>query len=152
MRKLALLLHQLNSSRAAQIARSQGRRIGRRGAFMAFLVFLDALYAYSLAVHLPGRAPNDPWAIVWAVAAANAACGIYTKRDRIQYGLAAGFKTAWGLYQFQQWVGGSNPLGWVSTVVWLGFAAIVLLISSWPEEFPPSSLPPPADVEQETGE
>lgn len=114
--------------------------IGHRGAFLLFLFVLDVLFGYSIYItdlHEPKLYPILPeqgWAILWMfvgiVCFFSAFLGGY--RDRIAFGLSAFLKTAWALRYAWLWYLGV-PFSWVAVSVWLAFAAIVLVISSWPE-------------------
>lgn len=129
--------------RLREIPAAAGRRAGRRGAFLAFLAVLDVAYGYSLFVTAaPQRAfdlllPWQAWGIIWMVTGAVCASGIFARRDRLQFTAAAGLKAAWGCLFADIWIEQHYPRGWVSVVVWLAFAATVLIISGWPEEPPP---------------
>ena len=131
-----------------QLLRQAGYLIGRRGSFLAFLALLDAAYGYSLFTapravqHLDLLLPWRAWAVLWLAAAAVCLSGVFLRRDRIQYTLAAAFKTAWGLLYVQLAVVQHVPDAWISAVVWLALAATVLLISGWPE---PSVILHPAE-------
>jgi hypothetical protein len=113
-------------------------RTGRRGAFLAFLMILDAVYGYSL-IMLPGTTihpnlilPLRAWGWLWIAAAVCCASGILLRKDRIPYSVAALLKTAWGLTFAWLWYQGLPE--WPSVVVWLAFALIVLLVAGWPEK------------------
>ena len=134
-------------ARAAGIA----RRSGRRGAFLAFLTLLDWAYGWSLltAPAAQQRAADlllgwTAWGWIWAATGCVTAAGIFVRRDRVPYALAAALKSAWGLLQLYLWTAGSAPRGWVGAVIWVGFAAIVLTVAGWPEFPRAPELPPEA--------
>jgi hypothetical protein len=55
---------------------------------------------------------------------------------------AALIKTAWSLrYVYLWYLGQLNA--WLAVVVWLAFAATVIIISSWPEPVRIEKRPPP---------
>ena len=121
-------------------------RVGRRGAFLAFLAVLDAAFGYSL-LTVPRAAlaradfilPVHAWGWTWIGTGVICASGILARKDRVQYTAAALLKTAWGLlYAWLWWQG--VPAAWVSVTVWLAFALVVVLVAGWPEEAAP---PPP---------
>jgi hypothetical protein len=68
------------------------------------------------------------------------------KRDRIAFSVSAFLKTAWALRYAWLWHLGL-PEAWLAVVVWLAFAATVLVIASWPE--PVIIIDPPLPVIQE---
>ena len=117
------------------------RRVGRRGAFLAFLALLDFAYGYSLyLVPASQRAydlllPWQAWGVVWLAVGAVCAGGMVlrTGADRLAFSLAAALKTCWAAVFVRVWLLDHLPRGWVSVVIWLAFAAVVLLVSSWPE-------------------
>ena len=131
-------------ARAAGIA----RRSGRRGAFLAFLTLLDWAYGYSLlaAPAAQQRAdlllPWTAWGWLWTAMGFVTASGIFIRRDRYAYALAAAFKTAWGAVQLDLWLAGAAPRAWVGAVIWFAFAAAVWLVGGWPEPGPVITIPP----------
>lgn len=130
-------------SRAARLR----RRIGRRGAFLGFLAILDIIYGYFI-TRPPAGIPPQPypvfpavvWGAWWLLTGAACTAGMLMKVDRVPYNMAALIKTAWGLRFAYLWYTGVQ-YAWVSMVIWLCFAAVVLVISGWAEEV---SLPPEA--------
>ena len=121
-------------------AAAAARRAGRRGAFLAFLSLLNWAYGYSLltAPAALRRAsdlllPWTAWGILWTAMGFVTAAGIFARRDRISYGAAVTFKAAWGVLQLDLWFAHGVTLAWVGAVIWLGFAAIVLVVAGWPE-------------------
>ena len=130
-------------------AAATARRAGRRGAFLAFLSLLNWAYGYSLltAPAVQRRAadlllPWTAWGVLWTAMGFVTAAGIFARRDRVSYGAAVTFKTAWGLVQLDLWFGHNVPRAWVGAVIWLGFAATVLIVAGWPE--PGRGVPAPA--------
>ena len=124
-------------------------RIGRRGAFLAFLALLDGIYGYYLIyppATLPIQArtfpllPASVWGWWWVGTGVICLAGAFMRSDRVAYGFAAMLKAAWGLRFAYLWYLGV-PLAWISMTVWLVFAFIILIISGWPEEI--VNLPTP---------
>ena len=122
--------------------RRVARRIGRRGAFLAFLALLDAAYGYSLLETAAAQRrqldlllPWQAWGIIWLSTGAACAAGMMlrTGADRAAFAAAAVLKTCWAAVFVRVWLLDHVPRGWVSVVIWLAFAAVVLLVSSWPE-------------------
>lgn len=128
--------------------RSVRNRVGRRGAFLAFLSIINFVYGAFL-LDPPGRAipepypfmPEKAWGIWWLVTGFSCVTGMFLRRDRVSYGMAALMMTAWGLRYAYLWYLGV-PFAWVSMVIWLCFSLTILIVASWPEEI--ISLPPEA--------
>lgn len=136
-------------------ARGAVHRLGRRGAFLIFLAVLDGVYAYGLLIQAPAPAshpsadlllPVQAWAGLWAATGLACAASSAIRRDRVAYTLAATLKAAWAGTATWQWASGLLPNGWLSGVVWLAFAATVLVIASWPEAAPKVVEPRPPDI------
>jgi FtsH-binding integral membrane protein len=114
-------------------------RAGHRGAFLAFLVLLDWLYGYSILTdagpldHLHLFLPVPVWGWIWIIVGVALATGVFTKHDRFHYGLSATFKTAWAAALINVQLTQHMPRIWISVVIWLAFAALVVVVSSWPE-------------------
>lgn len=115
------------------------QRVGRRGAALLFFTLLDLVYAYALlAAPRPLTAfyawmdailPLTVWATCWA--AVGLICLVYAflMRDTAAFMAAVALKVAWGMLAFFGWTGGTVPLGYLSAVIWLAFAAFVYLIA-----------------------
>lgn len=114
-------------------------RVGRRGAALLFFTVLDFAYGgslltmprpytpfYAWMAHL---APLAVWAAVWLLV--GAACAWYAFRlyDSLGFTAAVALKVGWGLVSLLGWVAGSVTRGWVSSMIWLAFAAFVGLIA-----------------------
>jgi hypothetical protein len=126
------------------------RRIGRRGAALIFFALLDLIFALSLAApsadarhtaslaYVASVAPLWLWACLWA--AVGVICGVYAfrARDRVAYACAMGLKVLWGVTQLAGWLFVHLDRGYVGAAVWLGLAAWVYIISTWPEPAPPA--------------
>lgn len=129
-----------------------GRRVGKRGTVLLFLVLLDALYSLSLAAPAPEArqspttryiasiAPLWVWAMLWAAVGVICAVGAFTRRDQWAFACASGLKVLWGLTFALGWALAGLDRGWVSGVIWLAFAAFVMHIASWPEPTPGLNL------------
>lgn len=127
--------------------RAKGSRlwehVGRRGAFLSFLSLLDVLYGYSILtvptspprLHL--LIPYWSWGYVWLAAGIVLFPGIWVRRDRFFYAVAAFMKAAWAGAWVDVWVNDSSVArAWVSVLIWAAFAALVLVVSTWPEVLP----------------
>lgn len=135
------------------LAARAARRAGRRGAFLAFLAVLDYLYGWSLYTSpLPQQhsldllLPWQAWGIAWLTAGGICTAGVLMRRDRVPYAAAVLIKTAWGLLYLSLWLRGTYYRGWVSAVIWLCFAAAVLVIAGWPEPGKVIAVAPPASL------
>lgn len=121
------------------IARAIIRRVGHRGAFLLFLALLDILYGLSLH-SVPGPiAPYNLglstywWGWTWVIVGVFLLWGVFLIRDKWHYAAAALIKAFWAAAMFEAWLTQGFTRGWVSGVIWLAFAGLVLVVSSWPE-------------------
>lgn len=133
------------SSRLAKL-RVLAHRIGHRGAFLAFLAFLDLVYGRYLAHPPPGVTatplytylasimPLWAWATVWVSVGVICAAQVCMRRDAPAFFVAAGLKLAWGLVNVAAWLSGTVRQGYVSGAIWLAFGAVVLVVADWPEQ------------------
>lgn len=115
-------------------------RIGRRGAVLTFLGLLDALFGYSFlvspmlsSIKIDYLLPYAFWGWTWIAAAAVCFAFCAARIDRAAFALEAAVMSAWGLVSGYIWVTQHIPRLWVSAVIWLAFAGLILIISSWPE-------------------
>jgi len=113
-------------------------RIGRRGTFLLFLAVLDLAYGYSLETS-PLRdnsvlfLPLRVWTVAWYVTGVLCFGSAFAKLDRIGFTVAAVLTTGWAGENFNAWLFGHEPRGWVAAVVFASFAATIVMVSSWPE-------------------
>ena len=116
---------------------SIAHRIGRRGAFLAFLAILHYAFAWQFwfigAQGMPTIAPVRVWAIGWLVSAIGCTVGIVLRRDRISYTLAATMNGCLAALYSYLWLVKNAPYGWVNALFWSVFALIVVMVSSWPD-------------------
>lgn len=126
----------------ADCGRMTWHRLGHRGAFLLFLAILDFLYGYSIITEpVPGLGSYDTflpvpaWGWIWVGVGVICLLRAPFARDRVAYASAAGLKVAWAGLFAHLWLIQDFPRGWVSVVIWLCFAATVLIISSWPEPY-----------------
>lgn len=120
------------------------RRIGRRGAFLAFLTVLDISYGYALLTISVKALASQPdfflslhtWGWVWIAVGLVCATGIVLRKDVPQFTVAASLKAVWGGLYVSAWVLQSVPKIWISVVVWWAFALTIVLVSGWPESPP----------------
>lgn len=114
-------------------------RIGRRGAALLFFVLLDAIYCIALLtapkplvpyyVWMSEIMPLGVWAACWGAVAAVCLWYAFRVYDTPAFMAAVALKVAWGLLAGFGWIAGQVDRGYVSAVIWLGFAAFVFLIA-----------------------
>lgn len=118
--------------------------VGRRGAVLAYLALVDLLFALSLyrppAEPAPGLRflasvlPLEAWGTAWLVVGVVCAVGAFVHRvDRFAFACAVAIKTLWGGVYLLGWAVGCIERGWVSAVIWLGLAVLVMILAGWPE-------------------
>lgn len=125
------------------------RRVGRRGAVLLWLALLDLVYGSSLA-HPPSETarsasirffadlmPLPVWGGLWLAVGVLCLAGAFLRHDRWAFAFATGLKVLWGGVCLFGWMLAGLPRGWVSAVIFLPMAALVLIISTWPE--PPTT-------------
>jgi hypothetical protein len=125
-------------------------RIGRRGAALLFFALLDFVYAYYLlnAAHplttlnawMDTVLPLPVWAACWASVGLTCLGFTLARRDTVAFMAAVAIKVGWGLPALFGWLGGEVPLGYLSAVIWLAFAAFVYLIAG--------GIPPPEPAQR----
>jgi hypothetical protein len=118
------------------------RRVGRRGATLLFLALLDLLYPLGLAGQAPAAragyeliAPWQAWAGLWAATGLVCLVQAFARRDRIAFTAAVGIKLAWGSTSLAAWAVGMSPRGWLAAVIWLSFAGLIAVDSTWSEHW-----------------
>lgn len=79
------------------------------------------------------------WATIWAAVGVVLLVGAFIRQDRLAYAAAALLKITWAAVYLIGWVFHDVYRGWAAALVWLLFAAITLIISTWPE---PTWTPP----------
>jgi hypothetical protein len=115
------------------------RRVGRRGAALLFFALLDFVYAYALLTAprpltafyawMDAIMPLPIWAACWATVGAICLWFAFMIRDTAAFMAAVAIKVGWGLPALFGWTSGMVPLGYLSAVIWLAFAAFVYLIA-----------------------
>jgi len=120
-------------------------KVGRRGLFLLFLAFLDFTFGYSLfraetahprLVVYDLLLTTSEWAVIWFAGGVVCLTGVAASKDRWAFAWNAGLFTAWAIINGYVWIGQHLRDGWVAVTIWLAFAAVILLISSWPEAPP----------------
>ena len=125
-------------------------RIGRRGAALLFFTLLDVIYCYGLLTApqplvpfyawMDSVMPLSVWAAGWGTV--GLICLVYAFKvyDTVAFMAAVALKVAWGLLSLFGWLAGEVERGYVSAVVWLGFAAFVFLIAGGIPAAPPRPM------------
>ncbi|MBO2461660.1 hypothetical protein [Actinomadura violacea] len=131
--------------RIQHAARRACLRVGRRGTFLLFLALLDWVYGASLCGHYARISPTyqfaaqvlplHAWAAVWV--GVGLVCGAFApaRNDQLAFGAAIALKIVWGGLGLLGWLVEDIPRGYVSAVIWMAFAGVVLLIAGWRENW-----------------
>lgn len=124
------------------------RRIGRRGASLAFVGLVCQAVAASLAFPpgvphstphyavLHSIAPLGVWALAWSVTGTLCLVQMFLRSDRVAFAMATALLLLYGLVYLLSTFTGDNPRGWVGAAVWLAFGGWIALIATWPEAVP----------------
>ena len=117
--------------------RAACRALGHRGGFLILLGIYDLFFgAYLIA---GGRLiasillPEHAWGYIWLAVGTALIYGGTRQRDQWFFALSAFTKCAWAAEFFRLEVQGI-PGQWLRGCYYLAFAAIVVLIASWPEQ------------------
>lgn len=120
-------------------------RIGRRGAALLFLAFLDVIYCHALLFpsetarnsvsyqFLASVLPLWVWAAIWGGVGLVCLVSALRRHDQPGFVAAIGLKVLWGGVYLGGWMFGDVQRGYVSAAIWLAFAAFVGLLAGWPE-------------------
>lgn len=124
------------------------QRVGRRGASLLFFALLDFVYCQGLL--FPSREarasssfdffadvlPLWVWGAMWGLVGLVCLVFAFRKHDQPAFASAMGLKVLWcGMYVGAQWTGAVER-GYIAAAIWLALAALVGLLSSWPEPLP----------------
>ncbi|MEV4470346.1 PAS domain S-box protein [Nonomuraea sp. NPDC049504] len=130
---------------AAALSARVLRRIGRRGASLAFVGLLCLAVAASLAFRQGGEraaagqamlttiAPIPVWALAWCLTGVLCLVQMFLRSDRVAFAVATALLLLYGLVHLISTFTGDNPRGWVAGAVWLAFGGWIALIATWPE-------------------
>lgn len=120
-------------------------RIGRRGSCLLFLALVDLIYSSALAgappqaarsasyVFLATLLPLWAWALPWAFVGALCGLQAFRARDQMAFASASALSVGWAVLHLAGWALGMIDRGFVTAVVWGGFAAFIQVIAGWPE-------------------
>lgn len=126
-------------------AKSLVQRIGRRGAFLLFLALVDfgvgGSYIYpqpetvqnSYTKFVANIAPLWAWGVLWIAVGVACAAGTFLRSDRWSFAAAMALKVLWGSMLLLGWTFAHLDRGWLGALIWGAFAAVTLLIATWPE-------------------
>ncbi|NUP24003.1 MAG: hypothetical protein HOZ81_49710 [Streptomyces sp.] len=117
------------------------QQVGRRGAALLFFALLDLAYAASLLGaptngpyrFLASMLPLPVWASLWAAVGLLCLTQAFMRTDRAAFTAAALIKVVWGVVQLLGSFIFHLDRGYVSALIWLAFAAFVVVIAGWPE-------------------
>lgn len=137
------LIRSMQNSNLSRI--SLVHHIGRRGSFLLFLSLLDLIYSFSLAFPSPTAVkgssllflasifPLDIWALLWGLVGLNCLIFAFKSRDAPGFASAMFLKVLWALTFLLGWIFAGVERGYLSTAIWGAFAAVLWLVSTWPE-------------------
>jgi hypothetical protein len=122
-------------------------RVGRRGAALLVFAFVDVVIGWSLldgqgraqAAALPTYrafrevAPLTFWGGAWLAAAVVCAVWAFRRDDWPGFTVAIGIKLVWAAGFLTSWLAWDAPRGWLGAATWGVIAALVYLISGWPD-------------------
>ena len=138
--------------------RSLLKRIGRRGAWLLWLAFLDFSYAFGLInptrfaqtsptlMYLERWMPLNVWGYIWGIIAIICLVHAFRIKDAIGYGAAIGIKVGWATTFLLGWLAGEVERGYLTFAIFITFAAAVMLIAGWRENYEMHEIdlhPPP---------
>lgn len=126
------------------------RRVGRRGAALAWFGLLDLVIGWSLLTPqlaanpaalaqyrvLLRVAPLSFWGWAWIAVGVVCLAHVPARSDRLAFAAAIAVKAVWATGIAAAWVAYGAYRAWVSAAVWATFGLFVLLISGWPEPRP----------------
>lgn len=120
-------------------------RIGRRGASLFFLSFLDIVFGWSLLNPEPALKDSpaykyieryfslNTWGAIWICTGIICLIGAFLKRDSFSFACAMLLKFVWGSVSFFSWLNAGVYRGYVGAAIWIAFAGFVGVLAGWPE-------------------
>jgi hypothetical protein len=127
---------------ARGIRREYLTSIGRRGLMLFVLAVQFGLYGIAVLTAAPNAGwwpvyadtllglPVNSWGYIWVGCSIFLLFGAPLKRDRAQFGLAAGMAGLWAAAAFY------TAIYWGPGVTYASLAFLILLCSSWPDPTP----------------
>jgi DMSO reductase anchor subunit len=123
------------------------RRAGRRGAALLVFAFIDVVLGWSLVdpstrkqtaalpmyAAIQKAAPLPVWGALWLAVAAVCVVFAFRRRDAPAYACAVGIKLVWAVGFLASWAFYGAARSWLAAATWGVVAALVYLISGWPE-------------------
>lgn len=123
-------------------------RVGYRGAVLLLLAMIDFVYGGTM---LPGVTsvsgtyryadtilPLPLWGAGWVAVGVVCVVQALQSRDYIAFAAAQLIKVMWATVGIAGWLTGQIPYGQLTSVIWVGAAGIVLVVSRWSE---PPTMP-----------
>lgn len=139
----------------------QGRVNGKRGWFLILLALVFTVIGLSYLQTSPARTKTfsflpdwfpTPWvSIVWGIGVVTAVVAAFRaepRADWIGFGTMSFVLTGWGFIYLASWIHGDTPAGWYSASIFWTFAALVFLVSTWPNPVDPERFPSPPGGDQ----
>lgn len=134
---------------ADRVARRMFSRVNdHRGRFLVLfaLIYMCFGYSYIVEASTPARRETFGWmphaipmtvlCVPWFIAAAIAVASAITYKqphtDRFGFMALVLVPVVWALMFLFSYFAGYAPTGWISTIIYGAFTAIVILTSSWP--------------------
>lgn len=120
--------------------------IGRRGVVLLFLAILDFAYAIGLAFpnaesannatshFLTSVLPLDTWAAMWLVVGVLCLIHAFRRKDALGFAAAMFIKVLWAIMFFLGFLFAGVERGYLGAAVWGGFAALLGVIATWPDD------------------
>lgn len=125
------------------------RRINdHRGRFLIGFALMYCCFGYSYVVEgsaasrtsvfqwlpdfIPVTALSGPWFIAAAIAIGSSFRRVPPRTDRYGFMALALVPLLWAMMFLFSYLAGHAPTGWISAMLYGGFAMIVILVSSWP--------------------
>jgi hypothetical protein len=140
------------------------RVLGHRGAILLILAVIDISFGLSLIIPVAGsHSPQSTiwrehygsdrmWGAAWFVVAAVLVFYAFRRRDAVGYATAIGWKVTLGASSLASWGFGRVTAGWLLAVIWISVAALVLVISDWPEPVEEATLTVLDQMSEATGD
>lgn len=120
-------------------------RIGHRGAALLFFALVDLVFAKSLADAPPSTRSSPTyafmatvlplwgWAALWGVVGLMCLVQAFMANDLPAFVASSAMNVGWACVHLAGFFVGEVPRGYVSAVIWLGYAGFVQVIASWAE-------------------